>query len=65
MKKMMSVFFLLLSTGVTTVFASEDPEPSQVVLDGFKKEFSIQFSFRTFLRWTLEKIRNEIIQKIP
>ena len=37
---MISVFFLLLSTGLTAVFANEDPEPSQVVLNEFKKEFS-------------------------
>ena len=37
---MISVFFLLLSTGLTTVFANETIEPSQLVLNQFKKEFS-------------------------
>ena len=38
--KKISMFFLLLSLGATTVFANEEPEPSQLVLSQFKKEFS-------------------------
>jgi hypothetical protein len=40
MKKMMSAFFLLLVAGASTVFANGEPEPGQVVLNEFKKEFS-------------------------
>lgn len=40
MKKMILSLSLLLTAGLSAVFANKDPEPGQEVLDLFKKEFS-------------------------
>lgn len=39
MKKTIIIFSLLLSTGLSEVFANEKVSPDQKTLDGFKKEF--------------------------
>jgi len=40
MKKIILSFSLLLSAGLSTVFANTDPNPDEQVLNSFKKEFT-------------------------
>ena len=40
MKKIIILFSVLLTTGMSTVFANDDPNPEEQILNLFKKEFA-------------------------